>query len=75
MGDDPALWSAEDAARLLGPPVISVTQVRNLIRVASLAPAGKRKSTAYGSPGRYARVYQAADLIRLYDAIERVMHV
>jgi hypothetical protein len=72
---DPAIWTAGDAARLLGPPVLTQQQVRALIRMASLTPVGKRRVTEYGKPGRYARCYRAADLIRLFDAVEQVMEI
>ena len=75
MGDNPKLWTAEQAASLLGPPMLTPAQVRHLIRCASLQPAGKRRVTATGLAGRHARVYQAAELIRLYDAVYRVTAV
>jgi hypothetical protein len=73
--DDEALWTARDASRLLGPPYLSVREVRELIRLTSIQPAGKRRTTSHGFSGRYARVYQAADLIRAYDAIDRVTDI
>jgi len=66
------VWTAEEAARLLGPPQLTVTQVRSLIRVAALTPVGKRRAGTRGA-GRYARCYRAAELIRLYDAVEKIM--
>jgi hypothetical protein len=68
VGDDPGLWSAQQAASLLGPPELSVTQVRALIRCAGLEPVAKRRTTL--ASGRHSRVYAAEDLI--YDAIYRV---
>jgi len=75
LGDDEKFWTAGDAARLLGPPVLTQQQVRALIRMASLTPVGKRRVTEYGKPGRYARCYRAADLIKLFDAVEQVMEI
>jgi hypothetical protein len=74
VGDDPELWTAADAARLLGPPLLTEPQVRQLIRLAGLEPQGKRRVTRSGtSGGRHARVYPATDLIRAFDAIEGVL--
>jgi hypothetical protein len=69
VGDSPDLWTAEQAANLLGPPELNPAQVRHLIRCASLRPEGKRRVTANGMAGRHARVYKASELIRLYDAV------
>jgi hypothetical protein len=53
---------------LLGPPELTPTQVRNLIRCASLRAAGKRRTSS--SPGgRHSKVYPAKDLIRLYESL------
>jgi hypothetical protein len=73
LGDDPHSWTAADAARLLGPPTLTQSQVRALIRMASLVPVGKRRVTSYGQAGRYARCYRASDLIALYSTLEQVM--
>lgn len=69
VGDDASLWTAGDASRLLGPPELSVIEVRQLIRVTRLLPVGKRRVTASGVSGRHARVYHAADLIRAFEAL------
>lgn len=66
LGDDPQWWSAEEASKLLGPPQLSPAQVRGLIRCAGLEPVGKRRVSG---KGRHARVYRAAELIRLFDAV------
>jgi hypothetical protein len=71
VGDDPNLWTAADAAHLLGPPELTAAQVRSLIRCAGLQPAGKRRVTAYGMAGRHALVYPAVAIIKLYDALYR----
>lgn len=74
--DDENLWTVVDAARHLGPvpqdpedtPVpVTVTKLRDLTRYHRLPPAGKRRSSRPGQPGRYARVYRAADFINLYE--------
>jgi hypothetical protein len=62
---EPGLWSVAQAAALLGPPVMTEAQVRTLIRCASVKPVGKRRE----GPGRYSRVFRAADLIRMYEAV------
>lgn len=69
VGDDGTLWTVTDGARLLGPPELSVAQVRTLIRLAGVAPVGIRRTP--GS-GRGARVYRADDLIRVYEALHGV---
>lgn len=71
MGDDPALWTAADAARLLGPPELNAAQVRQLIRLFDVQAVGKRRVTAHGRSGRHARVYSAAALIRAFDLLYR----
>jgi len=71
LGDDPQVWTVSDAARLLGPPVLSEPQLRAYLRKAGLQPVGKRRVTLRGTGGRYARCYRAEDLIQLYDALER----
>lgn len=74
VGDDPSLWTAGEAATLLGPPALSVDQVRHLIRLTGIAAVGRRRSTlsGYAASGRYARVYKADDLIRAYEALHGV---
>lgn len=49
-------------------PDLRADQVRSLIRLAGLKPAGKRRGTSKKG-GRYVRVYAAIDLIRAYEAI------
>lgn len=71
VGDDETLWTVADAANLLGPPQLSQAQVRQLIRMLSLQPSGKRRVTPLGHPGRHARVYEAEALIKAYDALSR----
>lgn len=72
VGDDPDLWTAADAARLLGPPVLATDQVRQLIRMVGLIPVGKRRTGNPRVGGRHARVYPADALIRAYEALYMV---
>lgn len=69
LGDDPRYWTAMDAARLLGPPELTVSQVRQLLKLTGIQPAGKRRVTRHGTSGRHARVYPALALIRAFDAL------
>lgn len=71
VGDDPSLWTAADAARLLGPPELTTVQVRQLTRLFDIRPIGKRRVTTHGRSGRHARVYPAAALIRAFDTLYR----
>lgn len=69
VGDDPELWTAADAARLLGPPTLTTDQVRQLVRMLRLTPVGKRKAGGGSTGGRHARVYPADALIRAFEAL------
>lgn len=73
VGDDETLWTVADAATLLGPPQLTHVQVRQLIKMVNIEPAGKRRVTPRGRPGRHARVYPAEALIKAYDALSRVL--
>lgn len=68
--DDERYWTVSDAAKLLGPPELSEAQVRQLVNLCSLSPAGKRPG---GSRRRHVRVYKAEELIRAYAAIASVL--
>lgn len=72
VGDDENLWTVADAARLLGPPVLTEAQVRQLIRLIGIQPMGKRNTSQPGRSARHARVYHSLDLIRAFDAIHRL---
>lgn len=72
VGDDPELWTVADASKLLGPPDLDVREVRNLVRIFSIDPAGKRRVTPSKQGGRHARVYPASEFIKAYDAIQRM---
>lgn len=67
-GDDPKEWTVAEAAVHLGPPHLSVAEVRQLARIAGIQPVGRRRTSTSGS-GRYARVYRAVDFIKAYDAL------
>lgn len=75
---DESLWNVAQAAHHLGPlprdpddtPVlVTVAKLRDLARY-HLTPVGKARSTRPGHPGRYARVYRAADFIALYERMD-----
>jgi hypothetical protein len=71
--DDPDYWSTADASRLLGPPELSHAQVRQLVNLAGLEPAGKKRVTLSGRGGRHVRVYKASDLIKAFGAIADIL--
>ncbi len=71
--DDPNYWSTAEAASLLGPPTLSHTQVRQLVHLANLEPAGKKRVAIRGKGGRHVRVYPAADLIKAFNAIAEIL--
>lgn len=68
--DDARYWTVADAARLLGPPDLDEAQVRQLVNLCGLEPAGKRPG---GSRRRHVRVYRAEQLVRAYQAIASVL--
>lgn len=79
VGENEKLWTVVDAAQHLGPlphdpedtPIlVTVAKLRDLTRYHGLQPAGKRRSSRPGQPGRYARVYRAADFIALYGRLD-----
>lgn len=72
VGDDPKLWTVTDAASLLGPPKLTPAQVRQLVKIFSIEPEGKRRVAVDKQGGRHARVYNAQALIKAYDAIQRL---
>jgi len=71
VGDDDKLWTVSEASQLLGPPELTPSQVRSLVRLAALEPVGKRRTTRFGTSGRHARVYKAEELIKAYDRLVR----
>lgn len=71
LGESPKHWTVAEAAALLGPPVLTENQVRHLIRLCSIPPAGKRRAGPR-TRGRYPLAYKAIDLIEAYDAVFRL---
>lgn len=69
--DDDRLWTVEEAAQLLGPPVLAPWQVRQLVTMWQIKPVGVRSRTGTEKRGRQPRVYRAIDLIRAYDALSK----
>jgi hypothetical protein len=59
------LWTAEDAAALLDPPM-TVDQVRALIRAAAIQPAGHRRT---GRRGRPAETYDPEVILRAHASL------
>ncbi len=68
--EDGTYWSVADAAGLLGPPELTQAQVRHLVRLAGLEPAGKRFN---GSRRRHVRVYDAQDFLRAYEKVSTLL--
>ncbi len=68
---DERLWTAEQAAQLLGPPVLASWEVRRIIRWMSIQPVGTCKQDGQEKRGRQPRVYRAVDLIRAYDVLSK----
>lgn len=72
VGDDDRLWTVAEAACLLGPPRLTIAQVRHLIAFPpGIEPVGKRRTSPRGQAGRYARVYRAKDFIEAHDKLSR----
>jgi hypothetical protein len=69
VGYDPELWTAAEAAQLLGPPTLTTDQVRQLVRMLGMTAVGKRKTGTGNTGGRHARVYPAEALIRAFEAL------
>lgn len=76
--EDENLWTVADAACTLGalpgdpdniPTSATVAKLRDLTRYHHITPVGKRRATAAGQSGRYARVYRAIDFIELYEQL------
>src|SRR5437868_1428603 len=79
--EDDNLWTVADAAQNLGPMpddpeytplLVTVGKLRLATRLHArhIPPAGQRRSSRPGQPGRYARVYRAADFIALYEYLD-----
>ena len=69
VGSDVRFWTLADAASILGPPSLTTEQLRALVKILGIAPAGKRRTTGSGISGRHARVYSAKTLILVYEVI------
>jgi hypothetical protein len=67
---DDKYWSIADAADLLGSAQFGENQVRQLVKLAGLEPAGKRFA---GPRRRHVRVYAAKDLIDAFEKIAAVV--
>lgn len=71
VGDDDRYWTVAQAAALLGPPRLTVAQVRQLVQMRNIQPVGKRRVSSHGTAGRYPRVYLATDFIEAFEALSR----
>lgn len=71
IAQDERLWTVDEAAQLLGPPVLEPGQVRHLVTMWQIKPVGVRSRTGVEKRGRQPRVYRAIDLIRAYDALSK----
>lgn len=71
VGADERLWTVAEAARLLGPPVLDVAQVRQLVVMMQIKAVGTRAKEGPEKRGRQPRVYRAVDLIRAYDVLSK----
>ncbi len=70
VGDDNRYWTVAQAAAILGPPRLSVSDVRQLLRLHGVEPVGKRR-TSVTRTGRYARVYLATDIIKAHESLSK----
>lgn len=59
-------WPLDFAAKLLDIPE---KDLRDLVRISGLSPAGTMKMATYARSGRHPRVYSAAKLIRLAEGM------
>ncbi len=59
------LWTLEDAARLLDPPM-TVEELRHLVHAARLQPVAARRT---GRRGRPAPAYDSAQIMRAHAAL------
>lgn len=79
VGANDSLWTVAEAVFFLGSPrrddpeeqsvTITQTLVRQLISVTGMEPVGKRRTSRYDQPARYAKVYRAGDFIAAYEAL------
>jgi hypothetical protein len=62
-------WPLGFAARTLGVPE---RDLRDLVRITGLQPAGTMPMAGFRRSGRNPRVYDATALVRLYDAVQKL---
>lgn len=67
VGEDERLWTVEEAARLLGPPVLSTVLLRRLVAELEWEAEGTRRPDKTDARGRQPRVYRAIDFIKMYE--------
>lgn len=60
-------WPVDFAAKMLG---CSEKDLRDLIRITGLQPAGTMKMASYRRSGRNPRAYDASALVRLWQGIQ-----
>lgn len=63
---DGSCWPLDFAAKSLGVPA---RDLRDLVRIVELTPAGTMRMSPYRRSGRQPRVYDATKLVKLYEAI------
>lgn len=66
---DGTVWPLSVAADVLGMPE---SDLRDLVRIAGLKPAGTIKMAEFRRSGRHPRAYDAARLVALYDGIRKL---
>lgn len=60
-------WPLDFAAKMIGCPE---KDLRDLIRIIGLEPAGTLKMASYRRSGRHPRAYDASKLVRIWQAIQ-----
>jgi hypothetical protein len=72
----PGLWPLAFAAQHLGPPDLDPAQLRAVLPLVGIRPAGKMRVSGsdlgHSAGRRHVPLYRSADLIRLYEALGRV---
>lgn len=62
-------WPLDFAAATLG---ISEKDLRDMVRIVDLPPAGTMKMASYRRSGRNPRVYNASKLVKIYSAVQEL---
>lgn len=62
-------WPLDFAAKTLG---VSEKDLRDLVRIVRLEPAGTLKMAAYRRSGRHPRAYDASKLVRMWQAVQEL---